>query len=329
MTISENIKHSIFLLTLTGIFFTSCVETIINVRVHPDGRYSMHFTTKGDSSDVFNHDFPHPSGPSWSTRVNKEEGDGDDDDIWTMLTEGIITGSYIFTSRKDSLVTLQHPIQVERKEGYFATRYTLRNVFTGRKVYRKYPAFGQSLHESDSDSTRWLDEAFYYMCSQAINDLKKDQSTAIDEGVADRVENHIRNTLARVSQKDLFNELENKLAFIDQMLRPFSRDLPLGYSTLLSNATDVYEEELRLTSDLQDDQFEYRIVMPGVISSTNADTITGDTLKWSFGLQQYLNDDYVVSAASVVYSAQRIQAAVLIAAGLFLVILYLAYKRGH
>lgn len=325
MTISENIKHSIFLLTLTGLFFTSCVETIINVRVHPDGRYSMHFTTKGDSSDVFNHDFPHPSGPSWGTRVIKEEGD--EDDVWTMSTQGILTGSYIFTSRNDSLTALQHPIEVEKKEGYFAARYTLRNVFTGRQVYRKYPSFGRSLQESDSDSTRWLDEAFYYMCSQAIADLQNDPATAIDNNIAERVENHIRNTLARVSQKELFNELEDKQAFIDQMLQPFNRDLPPGFGKLLSHATDIYEEELRLTSDLQDDQFEYRVIMPGVISSTNADTITGDTLKWSFGLQQYLNDDYVISAASVVYSVQRIQTAVLIAAGLFLIILYLAYKR--
>lgn len=325
MTISENIKHSIFLLTLTGLFFTSCVETIINVRVHPDGRYSMHFTTKGDSSDVFNHDFPHPSGPSWGTRVIKEEGD--EDDVWTMSTQGILTGSYIFTSRNDSLTALQHPIEVEKKEGYFAARYTLRNVFTGRQVYRKYPSFGRSLQESDSDSTRWLDEAFYYMCSQAIADLQNDPATAIDNNIAERVENHIRNTLARVSQKELFNELEDKQAFIDQMLQPFNRDLPPGFGKLLSHATDIYEEELRLTSDLQDDQFEYRVIMPGVISSTNADTITGDTLKWSFGLQQYLNDDHVISAASVVYSVQRIQTAVLIAAGLFLIILYLAYKR--
>ena len=325
MTISENIKHSIFLLTLTGLFFTSCVETIINVRVHPDGRYSMHFTTKGDSSDVFNHDFPHPSGPSWGTRVIKEEGD--EDDVWTMSTQGILTGSYIFTSRNDSLTALQHPIEVEKKEGYFAARYTLRNVFTGRQVYRKYPSFGRSLQESDSDSTRWLDEAFYYMCSQAIADLQNDPATAIDNNIAERVENHIRNTLARVSQKELFNELEDKQAFIDQMLQPFNRDLPPGFGKLLSHATDIYEEELRLTSDLQDDQFEYHVIMPGVISSTNADTITGDTLKWSFGLQQYLNDDHVISAASVVYSVQRIQTAVLIAAGLFLIILYLAYKR--
>ncbi|HJL74875.1 MAG TPA: hypothetical protein QGF08_07005 [Candidatus Marinimicrobia bacterium] len=327
MNTSINIKHSVFFFALIGILFTGCVETIINVRVHPDGRYTMGFTTKGDSTDVFNNDFPHPSGPDWTTHVSKEKKEKDD--IWTMSTQGIIAGSYIFTSRKDSLVALQHPIQVERKEGYFATRYTLRNVFVGRQVYRKYPAFGQSLQESDSDSTRWLDEAFNYMCSQAINNLQNDPATSIEEGLAERVENHIRNTLARVSQKELFNELENKQAFIDQTLRPFSRDLPLGYGTLLSKATDAYAEELRLTNDLQDDQFEYRVIMPGMISFTNADTISGDTLKWSFGLQQYLNDDHVVSAASVVYSARRIQVAVLITAGLFLVILYLAYKRGQ
>lgn len=325
MIMFVNNRLHFLILTIAGILFTGCVETLISVKVHPDGRYTMNFITKGDSTDVFNHDFPHPTGPNWNTHVKKEVRD--DDDIWTMSTKGIVTNSYIFTSRNDSLTVLQHPIQIIKNDGYFATHYILQNVFKGRQVYRKYPSFGRSLQESDSDSTRWLDEAFYYMCSQGLNDLQNDSSTAIDDDMADRVKNHIHNTLARVSQKELFDELENKQSFIDQMLKPFSKDLPIGYSTLLSNSTDVYEEELELTSDLQDDQFEYRALLPGAITSTNADTISGDTLKWSFGLQDYINDDHVIEAASVVYSPQRIQIAVLITAGLFLIILYLVYKR--
>ena len=113
------------------------------------------------------------------------------------------------------------------------------------------------------------------------------------------------------------------------MLKPFNNDLPQGYGTLLNKSTDEYEEELRLTSNLQDDQFQYRVLMPGAVTSTNADTIINDTLMWSFGLQQYINDDYVIEAASIVYSPQRIQIAILISAVLVLVILYLAYKRRN
>jgi hypothetical protein len=69
--------------------------------------------------------------------------------------------------------------------------------------------------------------------------------------------------------------------------------------------------------------------MPGAVTSTNADTIKNDTLMWSFGLQQYINDDYVIEAASIVYSPQRIQIAILIFAVLVLAILYLAYKRRN
>ena len=327
MTISTLNKFKFTLLIISVIFFTSCVETIIYVQVHPDGRYAMNFITKGDSTDVFNHDFPHPSGSVWITNVEKTPGE--DDDIWVMKTSGMANGALLFTAREDSLTTLQHPLQVERKEGYFTTRYTLRNVFKGRQVYRKYPAFGRSLQDSDKDSTRWLDEALYYICTTAISDLQNDPERSINSDLSERVLNHIHNTLARVSQKDLFEELVNKQNFIDQMLKPFRRDLPLGYSTLLSRATDIYEEELELTSNLQDDQFKYKVTLPGVITSTNADTISGDTLKWTFGLQQYVNDDYVITAASVVYSSQRIQVAVLCTAVLFLIILFLAYKRGH
>lgn len=315
------------IVALTAIYIPSCVENLITVHVHPDGQYSMLFRTKGDSTDVFDSDFPHPSGPEWSTHISKEVNN--ETDVWTMLTTGMISGSYIFTSRSDSLTSLQHPIQVIKKEGYFATRYILRNVFVGRQVYRKYPAFAQSLQQSDEDSTRWLEDVFIYMTTQGLKDLQKDPETTINDELADRIENHIRNTMVRIGQKDLFEELENKLSFIDQMLRPFSKDLPIGYVTLLSNATDVYEEELKLTNDLHDDQFEYRAMMPGVISWTNADTMIQDTLFWSFGLQKFLNDDHIIEASSVVYSSQRIQTAVIIIAVLFLTVLYFTYRRGQ
>ncbi len=327
MSISLQNKTRFFILLLFGYFFTSCVETLITVKVFPDGRYSMSFLTKGDSTDVFNHDFPHPSGSAWTTKIEKEHVENDD--VWVMKTSGIAEGALLFTSRDDSLTSLQHPIQIQRTEGYFTTRYTLRNVFKGRNVYLKYPAFGKSLQESNNDSTRWLDEAFYYMCSAGINDLQRDPETTIDPHLSERVINHIHNTLARVNHKKLFEELEDKQYFMDQMLRPFQNDLPIGYSTLLSNATDIYEEELRLTSELQDDQFQYQVFMPGVITSTNADTISEDTLKWSFGINEYINDDYVIEAASIVYSSQRIQIAILFTAGLLLIMLFLFYKRGR
>ena len=319
-------KIKIYFITLSALFLIGCVENLIFVQVHPDGQYSMLFRTRGDSTDVFNNDFPHPSGAQWDTQIQKEIND--DADIWTMLTKGMISGSYIFTSRSDSLTSLQHPIQVTKEEGYFATRYVLRNVFVGRQVYRKYPAFAQSIQKSDEDSTQWLEEAFFYMASQGLKDLQKDPETTIDENLAERLENHIRNTLARINQKDLFEELEDKQAFIDQMLRPLSKELPIGYGSLLSNSTDIYEEEWKLTSDLHDDQFEYRAIMPGVISSTNADTVILDTLLWTFGLKEFLNDDHIIEASTVVYSTQRIQIAVIIVAVLFLVLLYFTYIRG-
>jgi len=51
MTISTLNKFKFTFLIISGMFFTSCVETIIYVQVHPDGRYTMNFITKGDSTD--------------------------------------------------------------------------------------------------------------------------------------------------------------------------------------------------------------------------------------------------------------------------------------
>ncbi len=315
----------ISLITISGVSI-SCVETIIFMNVYPDGRYFISYTTRGDSTDVFNADFPHPAGAAWSTSVLKKKKENDDA-IWVMETAGMAMGTTLFTDIQDSLISLQHPVEVKRLEGLFSTRYTLKNTFKGREVSRKYPMFGRSLLESTEDSTRWLDEAFYYICSAGISDLQKNPVTHIDDKLAERVVNHIYNTLARISQQALFHELDDKLSFITQMLRPFHRDLPRDYCQLLSSATDIYQAELELTSNLHDDQFQYRAVLPGIITTTNADTIIGDTLKWTFGLQQYMDDDFIITAASVVYVTRRIQVAALIIAGILLITIFVYYRR--
>ncbi|GIS73546.1 MAG: hypothetical protein CM1200mP10_31230 [Candidatus Neomarinimicrobiota bacterium] len=76
-------------------------------------------------------------------------------------------------------------------------------------------------------------------------------------------------------------------------------------SGFLSNAVDRYSKEMHTTGQLQDDQFKFRIFLPGVVISTNADSIAGDTLLWTFGLKDFLNDDYILEAQSIVYSKKR------------------------
>ena len=68
-----------------------------------------------------------------------------------------------------------------------------------------------------------------------------------------------------------------------------------------------HEDYLKASLDLKDDSFIMKLLMPGQIFSSNSLSMNQDTLIWKFGLDSLLNENYTLSAASVVYSEKKIQ----------------------
>ena len=67
----------------------------------------------------------------------------------------------------------------------------------------------------------------------------------------------------------------------------------------------LLEDELRITLDLDGDDFDFQLILPGILESTNANNIAGDTLSWSFDLTNFMNEDYVMSAKSTINHPDR------------------------
>ncbi len=66
---------------------SSCVENLISIQILPDGTPFIEFTSRGDSTDIFDRDFSHPPpGLPWSMNVVKELVD--DSDVWSKKTSG-------------------------------------------------------------------------------------------------------------------------------------------------------------------------------------------------------------------------------------------------
>jgi hypothetical protein len=84
-----------------------------------------------------------------------------------------------------------------------------------------------------------------------------------------------------------------------------------------------------VTHGLKDDHFQFSLVLPGMITKTNADSVKGDTLKWAFGLKDFLNEDKVIFSKSVIYSQTQFQKLVLFAIlgiCIFLIVLLKWYR---
>ena len=331
-SIHFNKYDSLIGITTAGLlllFGSGCVEHVITVRVHPDATYTMQFVSRGDSSDVFDNDFPHPRDDRlWATKTYREPGE--EDKIWVMETVGMVTGTTIFSAPGSDPAPLRHPISVSKTEGWIATTYEVTQVFKGREVYRKYPSLGNAvLNESVSDSTVWLPETVRYICTRALEDIKTDTTLRLDPRFIERMINHLRNYFTHIRAENLTAELKtDRSFFLRRVFSPFKEQLTEAFFNRMLTLTDAYERELRTTINLNDDRFNFHLFLPGRLLNTNADTIAGDTLKWTFTLENFINDDYVITASSIVYSSKRIQKTVLlVVGGLLLILLFIRKWR--
>ena len=110
--------------------------------------------------------------------------------------------------------------------------------------------------------------------------------------------------------------------------RPFEDLLPQNYVNDCIQAMTPYIDEANITVSLNDDTYKFACTLPGRIAHSNADSTANDTLWWSFGTQDFLNDDYVIKAASVVYYETKIQRVVVASAlVILLVLIFLSKKR--
>ena len=290
----------------------------------------MHLFTKGDSSDVFDSDFPHPKSEAvWHSTQRKEYNEDSEEFIWILESQGLLQGKTIFTKDSFDIGSTRHPITVKKKENWISTIYTVEQVFEGREVYRKYPKFGDTvLNEEKSDSIQWLPEALVYVCSQALNSIRQDSSSQIDSALMERLNHHLKNYFIHVETTRLLEELEQeRLEMLKTALSPFLQQLPGGFIQKMSTAMKPFEKEIRVTTGLKDDHFQFLLFMPGIISNTNADTIAGDTMKWEFGLADFLNDDKIIYSKSIVYSKSKIQKIMLFSALVMCILLFIFWRK--
>ena len=114
---------------------------------------------------------------------------------------------------------------------------------------------------------------------------------------------------------------------LDVIMQPAPPDL---YSEMDSIFKSL-EDELIISMDLDGDNFNYKLILPGVLQTTNADSLAGDTLLWSFELRDYMNEDYVMAAESIIdYPArQKAGIAFIILLGLLFIGIQIRKKRTN
>ena len=294
----------------------------MTVRVFPDGKYLMQFRSQGDKKDIYDNDFKLPLEGDWTSEITKKEN-SNNETIHIISTEAFLLGKTIFHPSSEGPSPVRHPINIKKINKIFSTSYGLKKVFEGRRINRKYPLLAQAIADGLADSTNNLveTEIIMYCLRMGMNDLEK--TNQLESLLKERILNHFKGVFSKAEEEEnLFRVLGNNnnsnegsfilpIELIRTQFSPFELLLPPNFIEKCIKAMGPYIDEANITIKLRDDTFKFAGILPGLITESNADSIANDTLWWSFNAEDFINDDYIIEAASIVYHPKRIQIAII------------------
>ena len=325
----------LIILFLLSFFVLNCVETLITVSVFPDGAYHMKFHSEGDKKDIYDQDFPIPTNDPWLHEIQESE----DDSIHIITSQSVLSGLTVFHPIDEGPGVQRHPIIVKKEEKLFSTSYNLLKIFKGRGVSKKYPLLSEAMNNISSDSIDLLveTEIIMHCLKMGMEDIRGE--FAIKELTEKRILNHFRGVFYKAEEQgNLFGilnnpseEIKNEFllpkTLIKTNFKPFIDILPNNYISSCLIAMEPYINEANITLGLNDDTFKFACTLPGRISYSNADSISNDTLWWSFSSEEFLDEDFTIEAASIIYSSARIQRIIVAGALIILLGLILISKQ--
>ena len=304
----------------------SCVENRIFIQIHPDGQSYFKFESHGDSTDVLDNDYLHPSylnGWSSSVKIIKH----DDDNNWVMTTEGILLDTSILFFHEDT-IPLGYTFNRSVSEKWFSIEYIFSLTFSGRRIKENYPKLYEAILFEKPDSLYWLPEALTVLMKKGLDDVYSDSLSQKQNIWNQRLVNHLQNSFAKFTSMDeLKNIQKDRKLFLTNLFKPFKIDPDLPSN--LAFAMEKHEKILKSTLDLNDDSFEIKVIMPGQPIFTNANKVILDTLIWNFGLDSLLSDSYTLSGRSVIYTTDRYQKTLISIGILFLILMAILIKKRY
>ena len=297
----------------------SCVENLILIQIHPDKQTYIKFQSTGDSLDIFDNDFTHPKvSGDWISNYRQIN---DSDNNWSHITEGYFKESeYIFTDSGQSHLGYKYKNNIIKS--FFSRHYEFHLTFSGTKIKTEFPDLYKAIISKNLDSLKWLPEALTVLMQKSLNDIDSESISPEKRLWNKRLVNHLRNSFAKMSNENTLSIIQNnRIKFLKELLKPFNVNDALTLK--LADAMVAHEKVLRSRIDLQDDTFLVKLLMPGQIVSANATNMVDDTLIWNFGIDSLLDDNYVLSASSTLYTIERLEIVlILIGIILFLLVSY-------
>lgn len=308
------------LLVIVLLFGQGCVEHIFFISITPSGGYTIRYDGKGDLEDLTNSDFPVPKSTDWEITSNFEEMDNTfifssqkKFDKNEELPDSFFTGDTIPNS-----ALLKHPTCIVSHNYFFITFYKFNCSFENRDVTSRYPKLSEFIHNPDDSPDGWIKDVFSSILLMTLDASKPGFNKY--PILKSELNSWMNSTILTIEDSTLFSNLE--------FYRSEGLDLlKSGISPNKINVDSIFngfETEANITLDLMDDQFKYHVILPGILSEFNADSLAGDTLYWNFSLSEFLDIDKELTANSYIIHKDRIIISLII-----VIILLILFLKNH
>ena len=277
----------------------SCVENVITIHILPDGQTFLQIVSTGDSTDIIDGDFQHPTFEDQSSSYEIIKSDS----VWKAITKIILRDS-IFALKPEH--GLSYNFKIQKSSNSISNIHRFKMYFTGREIKKEYPKLYKAMKSNNLDSLIWLPEALTVIIDKAILDLENKQKFKQYDIDRPRLVNHFKNSFSRVLTIKKLQDIQNaRETYIQNTLKPFK--LNEDFSDELSNSMKDHEDKLKASLGLKDDRFIIKLLLPGNPLSGNAMSMNGDTLIWKFGLDSLLDTGFNLYAESVMVSKDKLQ----------------------
>ncbi len=343
--ISTIIASGLLLFGLLG-----CIEHTYTIRVLPEDQLELKYEARGDRIDLMDGRELFPDSTTWTIEWSEEQSDEETVHVLsaTIPPQPLSSLSQVmdWTQTSADSIHLKRTVTLEKKEMLFGIKWEFNSTFFSRRFDERYgsiwdfvPDECRVLDDEEVKKTlmpkelellenkfalgilQWNRARFVRRFDNVWDILKQKHPTLSDASESLYEE-------ARVLwEKDLHQYL-NKLDIKDPTIADLNWWDDIGglfakRMTLIASksfldeiilTSDALELEYQITKDSEDDQFNFKLFLPGRLTDSNADDKDEDGLEvWSFYGRDLLNGDEQLSASSFEPSIWKIGIAAFLA----------------
>ncbi len=292
-----------FFVPLALVLMVSCRDYTTTSIVASNGRLERTIQVKADSNLVFGGAYPVPRDSSWRM---------------TWQAAATDTGKVIFTATKtyasaraltrdlaafsDSLTYLQLSVRLDRRFRWFHTYLTYHEIYKGLNLFTAIPQAdfltAEELARFNARDTSadlvdrlesWRKTSMYEEIYQA---LQKTIAANPAAGLAPQALQTLKDSLFKVVRDSVSFDKD----FIKKILASCSVVFPTAkVDSLRPGLTEnlaLFKRKLDLMDKVFSDNYALNVRMPGLIITTNADTLAGNGAHWTIAADSMLYRDY-------------------------------------